>query len=163
MITAIDFGVECAVMRRVHGASAQTSLHGHRVSSSWSWREAKFKLGDDTTNIIHGGSAIIIQSSDGGNDVDVGGGGLLEYNATVPIGFRSTLTLPKECGGLHLAVVAEGTRGAVADVWRAGMRAGPPQDDMTLVNGVGVHDGNGGDVVKVGLASGVYRVVATYE
>ena len=30
-------GVECEVMQRVRGATAETRIHGHRARSSWHW------------------------------------------------------------------------------------------------------------------------------
>jgi hypothetical protein len=74
----LAFGAECEIMLRVRGATAETMIHGHRARSSWSW--------DDVA----------------------GAGGTLSYNATVPVGFRASLTIPTTCGGMTMAVAFEG-------------------------------------------------------
>ena len=38
-------GVECEVMQRVHGATAETRIHGHRARSSWRWSQNMLEYG----------------------------------------------------------------------------------------------------------------------
>lgn len=114
-------GVKCEVMERVHGATAETRIHGHRARSSWRWSE-----------------------------------NTLEYSATVPVGFRGSLTIPKRCDG-RIAGLFEGEGDEEALLWSADKTETPAQ-----VGGVGlIQDNADGDLV-VELLSGVFHFSSTF-
>lgn len=72
----LDLGVECEVMHRVRGATAETFIHGHRAGSSWAW-----SLSESSVS------------------------GELSYNATVPLGFQAILRVPKLCQGTSVVSI----------------------------------------------------------
>ena len=76
----------------------------------------------------------------------------LTYRATVPVGFRASLVVPRTCGGGTLARLAEGDNdGAV--VWLA------DSYDATAIAGVDRAELDG-EALTVELASGVFRFTA---
>ena len=75
-------GVECEVMRRVRGASAETMIHGQRARSAWSWdgrvlgHEATVPVGFRATLVLPGRCAGVALAS-----VAEGAGAVAVWNA----------------------------------------------------------------------------------
>jgi hypothetical protein len=104
---------------------------------------------------------------------------MCRYNVTVPVGFRASITVPAQCGGVPLVRVAEGLDareggdGGV-DVWVSGTESSADARGTTVdgvsVRACDVRSGDGAvrpacrnDVLEVELTSGVFRVVASYN
>lgn len=110
-------GVECEVMQRVRGATAETRIHGHKARSSWRWTDS-----------------------------------VLEYGATIPVGFTGSLTIPRQCGGMP-SILYEGEGAEQMMLWGT--------NESTAVEtpapGVGFVGRDTAGSLQVELLSGVFH------
>jgi hypothetical protein len=112
-------GVECEIMQRVRGATAETRIHGHRARSSWRWADR-----------------------------------VLEYGATIPVGFSGSLTIPGQCRGTA-SILYEGEGAEQMTLWAANENETATAESSVLGVGFVGRDTTGS--LQVELLSGSFH------
>ena len=138
-------GVDPWIYRTVGGLRPPTAAEAPRLALGVECEVMRRVRGAAVETMIHGHKVRSDWRWDDGSRT-------LTYHATVPVGFRASLVVPRTCGGGTLARLAEGDDdGAV--VWLA------DGSDVTAIAGVDRAE-LGDEALTVELASGIFRFTA---